>query len=744
MSQQQHSASTLPIGIPLSLSAGVDLSSSVSSATSKVKKPTKATPQLTHVQAASYQETQARLRDQARATLQRDRAEIVRDDELNPWKFHEHMKVIAHAPVGCEICDSWLQHFSADAFTGVPSLPLAERHRDAAIRGNLQAKNDTLRANNDALRIEIRALRDDLERARTDLGRACDDRDDVEDEVRRLCGVRDDLERDIDDLRTQLEQDPSPRRRKVPRYGSPSSSSRQIPARLPSRPASPMVEDPPLNPRSIPASLPLPVLPVNVAIPSAEASPIIGNSLLHRTSGPADLHNAASMGPGPAPSFASPHTPTPLVEGMGFPSLLPVVHQAEDGQWRVAPGTARLRADGAVDIESHSHFVLASRSWDERSCACWTTSLIRRDQLTSDGALKARRARLPIPLTGIHVGGTDGFLVSHKDPASVEAAEQLFQASRTDNGAYGRAIGFIGRIRFTPPELRHEFHNRALHRWREFEAERHSSSRPIGRGRIPEPAPDADITAWKRWLKDARTQPQSGGRPFSYSGIPLVGQGYPTAYIEGARALLSLLPLTKKGSIPRGGELRDAFLRSAAALLAVHGRYPLVLAELGERIAPARSHGRYGEGPFGQAGALGVNQIARFLASIGVSAIEAESWRPWATAFMEMELVARPNSNGAAMLRQARDLMRARIDEDPTRALQRIHADAPGNYNPRIEASRAAKVEALRAAQAEAGPSSSVETAPEEEPTLEHVVEEDDRMRPAEHADYDDLYMGPV
>lgn len=742
---QQHSAGTLPIEIASPLpSAGIKPSSSFSSATFKVKKSTKPTPPLTRVQAASYQETQARLRDQARATLQRDRAEIVRDDELNPWKFHEHMKVIAHAPVGCEICDSWLQHFSADVFTGVPSLPLAERHRDAAIRCDLQAKNDTLRANNDAMRIEIRALRGNLERARADLGRARDDRDDVEYELRRLCGVRDDLKRENDGLRTQLAQDPSPRRRKVPRHGSPFSSSRQIPARSPSRPASPMVEDPPPNPRSIPAALSLPVFPANAAIPSAEASPIIRNSLLHRTSDPADLYNAASLGPGPAPTFAPPHTPTPLVEGMGFPSLLPVVHQAEDGQWRVAPGTASLRPDGVVDIESYSHFILASRSLDERSRACWTTSLIRRDQLTSDAALKARRARLPLPLTGIHVGGTDGFLVSHKDPASVEAAEQLFQASRTDNGAYGRAIGFIGRIRFTPPELRHEFHNRALHRWREFEAERHSSSRAPGHGRAPEPAPDADITTWKRWLKDARTQPQLGGHPFSYSGIPLVGQGYPTAYIEGARALLSLLPLTKKGTIPRGGELRDAFLRSAATLLAVHGRYQLVLAELGERIAPARSHGRYSEGPFGQAGALNVNQLAQFLASIGVSANEAETWRPWATAFVEMELEARPNSNGAAMLRQARDLMRARIDEDPTRALQRIHPNAPGNYNPRIEASRAAKAEALRAAQAEAGPSSSVGAAPDEKPTLEHVVEEDDRIRPNERTDYDDLYMGPA
>jgi hypothetical protein len=223
------------------------------------------------------------------------------------------------------------------------------------------------------------------------------------------------------------------------------------------------------------------------------------------------------------------------------------------------------------------------------------------------------------------------------------------------------------------------------------------------------------------------------------------------------------LPLNTKGITPRGGELRSAFLRSAAALLAVHGRYLLVLAELGKRIAPARSHRRYSEANFGKAGVMGVNQVARFLASIGVSANEAETWRPWATAFVEMELETRPNSNGTEMLRQARDLMRARIDEDPMRALQRTHADAPGNYNPRVKASRAAKAEALRAEQAEAGPSSSVKTTRDESPTLEHIVEEDDFMRPAElteaaegenvaldhgagrqDVDYDDLYMGPA
>jgi hypothetical protein len=188
----------------------------------------------------------------------------------------------------------------------------------------------------------------------------------------------------------------------------------------------------------------------------------------------------------------------------------------------------------------------------------------------SDVAVATRRAGTPFPLTGIHVGGRDGIQLTDNDPSSPAATEELFMAAQSNKGAFGHAIGFVERIRYTPPELCQEFHWRALNHWNELRQDRHNTQRTFGDHRA-EPAPEADINTWKKWLKDIWSQCQLGGRPFTYIGIPLIGQGYPITHIEGTRAILSFLPLTVKGTTPCGGALREAFLQAAAALLAVHG-----------------------------------------------------------------------------------------------------------------------------------------------------------------------------
>jgi hypothetical protein len=205
-----------------------------------------------------------------------------------------------------------------------------------------------------------------------------------------------------------------------------------------------------------------------------------------------------------------------------------------------------------------------------------------------------------------------------------------------------------------------------------------------------------------------REVPQTG-ESFKYIGIPLVGKGYQTAHIEGTRALLSFLPLTMKGNALKGGPLRNAFLHSAAALLAVPERYTRTLTSLHQEIAQgvlpiSRAHS-YREARFGDATHLGINEVARFFASVGVTADEAEQWRPWATAYIDMELEEHPNGSSANTLQEARTLAHRRIDQDSQWVLKKIHADAPGNYNPELERMRAERPP-REPRQPEAGPSS--------------------------------------
>ena len=93
-----------------------------------------------------------------------------------------------------------------------------------------------------------------------------------------------------------------------------------------------------------------------------------------------------------------------------------------------------------------------------------------------------------------------------------------------------------------------------------------------------------------------------------------------------------------------------------------------------------------------------------YLASTGVTAAEAEGWRAWACAYVEMDLEMHPESTYAPMLRLARTRARARINDDQNLVLTGVHPTAPGNYNPARERA-IAEHSTQQPAEASAGPS---------------------------------------
>ncbi len=231
-------------------------------------------------------------------------------------------------------------------------------------------------------------------------------------------------------------------------------------------------------------------------------------------------------------------------------------------------------------------------------------------------------------------------------------------------GKHRKALAYVERIRHTPPELRDEFHQRALDCWTDIQAtlcqEREERGEAASRPR--EPSPYDDNATWKRWLRDMREHPQSEGN-FKFLGIPCVCQGYQVPHIEGARALLGFLP-RHKGSTIRG-PLRDVFLCNAATLLCMPEQYQWVTTQIGVTITTPRRKQIYNTTQFGNETRLDVNDVARYFASIGVTMDEAESWRAWATAYIDMELEERLASTHAPLLQQAKEQARARIDNDP-------------------------------------------------------------------------------
>jgi hypothetical protein len=646
------------------------------------------------------------------------------------------------------------------------TLTSAEERRDAHIRGALTAEGASLRENNETLRNEVLALRSDLQTVRNtlelvrgDLARAHDDHDETTNTLNRLRDDYEDMERradaTIDELRAKLsEQDDrqTPRRRKIARRdsGSTSLSLSRNQSSL-SRADSPMLEDRAVSapqPVNAPghllarlASHPSHRVDALPAIPSASSSTpsLTTGALLSRLtvdgqaevpSSHVDLGDTHDVPTLPMPAYP----PSPFIEPVGFHALLPVLYEAPDRSIVAADPTARLDANGNVDLDAHERYVLALGGIVNGQPA-WRTMLIRKNHLRTAQAQTAMLARTPMPLTDLPSGGRNGVLISpENDPTTETEVTRLF--ARPD-----RAKFYIERIRATPPELRPVFHSRALERWEAQQATRRAEQRQHPEAnkptRRPEPSPDAPLAIWKKWLKATREfhGPESN---YKYIGIPFLGQGYQKAHIEGAKALLSFLPLNSKRTSARFGPLRDAFLRVAAALLGVPERYPQTLAALQLTVAPARTSVFYSEALFADANHMGVNDVTRFLASAGVQPEAAESWRPWATAFIEMELEEHPNGTHAPILRQARDLAKARIAADPKWVLKNIHHDTPGNYNPELEQTRATRGPRQPKRQQEVGPSSLAAT-PEAGPSSLAATASEPHAHPAHPDDADPL-----
>jgi hypothetical protein len=275
------------------------------------------------------------------------------------------------------------------------------------------------------------------------------------------------------------------------------------------------------------------------------------------------------------------------------------------------------------------------------------------------------------------LGGKDGVLISPEDPNTIAKLDELL----LNSDRHSEAAGYVERVKFTPPELRDEFHQRALERWPEIRNARNRQRVEKGIQR-PEPSPAAQNQKWKKWLKETRSLPRYKGN-FIYLGIPLVGQGYLNVHIDGAKAILSHLTPNTKGSITRT-PLRDAFIRAAALLLCVPGRYMRVLDGLSLKISKKRSHQFYDPAQFGNEHQLDLCRVAQYLASIGTTANEAEQWRPWAAAYVDMHITTYPNSTHAQDFQRARERARENIRDDPIKwVLNQITVDAPGHYDPR-------------------------------------------------------------
>jgi len=618
-------------------------------------------------------------------------------DTTGPWSYNDMLRIVSHEAPSCELCGEWAQHYLKAALRSDRSLRDAEVQRSAVLNAPLLTETALLREKLSSADAETALLREKLSSANA--------------EIVRLRELNTNIDRDADeairDLKAQirdLERGTNPRRRKVPRHRSRSRSPPTSHSRPASRPASPMLEDRDASPAPSSAAPPYLLARMDMSAAASPAhSPVdpspAGGNLASR------LADAVSLEP-PAPDPAPATTrlaATTFYAALGFPSLHPVV-SFSDHQYHC---TARDAA-GNINVDADSRFVYATGRLSEDGPA-WSTSLITRDYLEEESTQKALAAALPLPIHNVVWGGRNGVLISAlEDPSSEEAITTLLTTPRL----YPKAAAYIERVQHTPPELREAIHQRALDRWLEMQAMRHRERKERGEvaGRPREPMPYNDLNTWKKWLRIMRDHPHSEGR-FKFPGVPCVCKGYQVPHIEGVRALLEFLP-RRKGSVVRG-PLRDVFLRNAAILLCVPEQYQRVTTQIGVTITTPRRKQMYSTTQFGNETRLGVNDVARYFAYIGVTTDEAESWRAWAAAYIDMELEERPTSTHAQLLQQAREQARARINNDPNWVLTRVHITSPGYYNPATENSRAQRntrraTERAPAtfANAEAGPSS--------------------------------------
>ena len=91
---------------------------------------------------------------------------------------------------------------------------------------------------------------------------------------------------------------------------------------------------------------------------------------------------------------------------------------------------------------------------------------------------------------------------------------------------------------------------------------------------------------------------------------------------------------------------------------------------------------------------------------------EAETWGAWAAAYVDMEPEEHPNGSQALLLRQAKEQVRGRIDNDPSWVLTKIHPFTPRFYDPVLENSCALRNARHTAQQASVGSSTNAEAGP--------------------------------
>ena len=596
------------------------------------------------------------------------------------------------------------------------SLDKATAQRNVTISGPLNAENE-------ALRRELEAVRASSTLQREDLGRRLDEAKDTISHQRKEL---DSAHETIDDLKLQVEElhieigDPerghTSRRRKVPRRRYRSTS-------------------PSLSRRS--ATTPL-IIDDDVPSPAAPAE---GATLASRLSDA--LPDAVTLAdPAPAPIAAPSST---FVEVLGFHSLLPVLYFVNNVLTTPPPhmtgsaavrrnGSSTILANGDIDLSAHPHYVLALSKRTQEGDLVWTTTLITCSYITSLPVMQCIDAEMPIPLGNLILGGRNGVLTSpQRDPTNDAMLDSLLENPEKQV----HAEVYIKRIQFTPLEVHTDLHRRALQCWEEIEPE----LRRTQDDKLVEPSPHADVPAWKKWLKTMREHPKSKGK-FKYIGIPQVGPGYIKAHIEGAQATTLFIPTNNKG-IRNCGPLWDAILRAAAALLSVPQWYSRILGRLGLQIAEVRRKQQYDAARFGHENRLGLVQIARYLASIRFTEDEAEQLRPWAAAFLEMDLEEHPHSHLAEELQTAKVRAHEVIDADPDQVLKNIPADAPGYYNPRLEQNRATRRAHCVDHQAETNVSGNATAGPSSV-----TLDEDTRMNTIqlnyESNDSEDERMGPA
>lgn len=544
------------------------------------------------------------------------------------------------------------------------TLDAATCQRNNALNGSLSDEVASLKSANSLMTNTIGTLREDNARVREELTEALraiseamtdaehirTDKDEATEQanvtIRELYDRIDSLNEQIDDL----ERDHSPDRKRPRRYTpSPTISDYRRTSSHQSNRASPIAEDHDYD---------------------YEHEPVERPQLINRMASPTTQTSL--------PTTITLTTPSPFYESVGLMSLLPLLIY-KDRRLTVVPGSAITNERGDIKYQRNSRYVVATPNNDG-----WTTTLHKGSYFLEPTVQNNLEQRIPIPIANIIRGGRDGVLVNERDPSTDEKMEELL----SDPSQHARAAGFVERVRFTPPELRSDVHQHALERWPEIEAARRKTYKS---NKNIEPPCTASNSVWRRWLRETKESSKDQGES-EYSGIPCVHNKYQDAHIEGAKAMIAFLPTNARGFATRG-PIRKAFIRAAAMLLCVPAQYTKRLTQMGLNITQNGQLRYYDTSRFGDENHTGSNEVVRYLASIGTTAEQAEQWRAWATAYVDMEIKAVPNSSHATQLREAQAQAHECIDQDHTLILQNVSRFSPGYYTPGAHAHRTTRMQ---------------------------------------------------